>query len=67
MFVRPLIGFAGVLLALGALSMALPGCGGGQTTGTGANVQNAPPVNPAPGAVPIDQESSPTNPALKKK
>jgi hypothetical protein len=66
MLTRRMILFSGALLALGAPSMALPGCGGGES-GTGGDVKVAPVVNPAPGVVPLEEESSPTNPALKKK
>jgi hypothetical protein len=66
MLTRRMILWSGALLALGVPSMALPGCGGGQGTGPGGEVKIEPPVNPAPGVVPIEEESSPTNPALKE-
>jgi len=52
-----LIGSLGVLAVTGALALALPGCGGGAST-TGPNTQGTqitPPVNPAPGTLPIEE------------
>lgn len=56
MSTRRMMGLAGVLLALGALAMALPGCGDTQETGPDGQVKVAPVVNPAPGVVPIEDE-----------
>jgi hypothetical protein len=57
MSLRRMIGVSGVLLAVGALSIIVPGCGGSQETGPDGVVKAIPPVNPAPGAVPSDKES----------
>jgi len=57
--------FSGILVGMGILAMALPGCGGeGGTVGpSGGDVKVAPVVNPAPGVVPIDQEKPEHNKA----
>ncbi|CAN5730460.1 hypothetical protein BH23PLA1_BH23PLA1_22000 [soil metagenome] len=52
MSMRSLIRFSGSLMVLGALFLVLPGCGdGGQTVGADGEVEIAPPLNPAPGAL----------------
>lgn len=62
------IAFSGAFLLTGILSVALSGCdGGGASGGSGEATKIAPTVNPAPGDFPADQESSPDNPANKKK
>jgi hypothetical protein len=44
--------------------MVLPGCGSGaQETGPGGEVKITPVVNPAPGAVPIEEEYKKMDPA----
>jgi hypothetical protein len=49
---------SGALPVLATLMLALPGCGGGggQTTGASGETKIAPPVNPAPGSVPVEDE-----------
>jgi hypothetical protein len=71
MSARRWISFSGLLLVAGALSMTLPGCGGGMGGG-GATEKNSNgevkivrPTNPAPGDVGVENESSPDNPANK--
>ena len=52
-----MIAVSSVVPLVAALTMALPGCGGGQETNPDGSVKEAPTVNPAPGVVPLDQES----------
>jgi len=63
MLIRRAIGVSGVLMVMGALVIALPGCGGGaQETGPTGEVKLAPVTNPAPGVVPLDQETADQSP-----
>lgn len=62
------IAFSGVLLGIGAQALVLAGCGGGASQGgAGSEVKNAPAVNPAPGSVPLEDESKQSQPAGKEK
>jgi len=50
MFLRRMIGVAGVLVAASALALVLPGCGGSQEVGPHGEVKAIPLVNPTPEA-----------------
>jgi hypothetical protein len=66
MSTRRIFGVSGVLMVLSALTMGLPGCGGGaQETGPTGEVKLAPVTNPAPGVVPVDEEYKQQTPAAK--
>jgi len=52
-------------MGLNTLTMGLTGCGGGQEVGPDGQVKVAPPLNPAPGVVPIEDESKQQAPAGK--
>ena len=52
MLMRQLLSVSSAMLVMGALSMALPGCGGGEPeTNPDGTVKDVPIVNPAPGAL----------------
>jgi len=60
-----MIAVSSVVPLVAALAMALPGCGGQETNPDGS-VKVAPVVNPAPGVVPLDQESPQMDTEKKK-
>jgi hypothetical protein len=59
MLLRRFLGVSGVLLAMGVLSIIVPGCGSGQEVGPHGEVKAIPIVNPAPGALKPGQEEAP--------
>ncbi len=62
-----MIDVSSVVPLVAAVAMALPGCGcGGQETNPDGSVKEAPVVNPAPGVVPLDQESPQMDTEKKK-
>jgi hypothetical protein len=46
-----MIGLAGLLLTMGTLILAVPGCGGEQPTNPDGSIKAVPPTNPAPGSM----------------
>jgi len=65
MRLRRMLGGSVASLVIGLLTTALPGCGGGQETGPNGEVKVAPPLNPAPGVVPVEDEYKQQAPAKK--